>query len=526
MTTRAAIYARFSTDKQDGASIDDQIRVARARADHEGWQVVAEFVDEGISGSAIGNRPGVTAALRAGDAREFDVLIVMELQRLARGEDLGKQIQRLKFRGVRVIGVQDGFDSTQRTARMQAGMTGIMGGEFIEMISRRTHSALEMRAQSGRSAGGRAYGYTGKHEIVANEAQIIQEIFTRFAAGESMLAIASSLNARGVPSPGARWKRSIRRRDGRWLVSTMHSILHNEMYTGRVVWNRSQWVKDPDNGKRQRRLRPESEWVVHERPELALVDAPVWESAQRRLAARADCGGGKGGAPKYLLSGLLECGVCNAKMTVIGGKGQRYGCSSSKFGGEYACTNGLTVPRSLAEELILAPVLADLLSPAAVEHAVRAMRAAVREEVQAVPIGELTRIDDEAGELRALMADGKLDARRGEMLLAALEAERQALVRVRHNQAAPPSTAELAILYRETAQAWRERIRGADIAAARETLKGLVGTVRLHPEADHLVAHFGRGRAALLRAVGVDRLVAGAGFEPVYQPVPLRRRPA
>jgi site-specific DNA recombinase len=68
--------------------------------------------------------------------------------------------------------------------------------------------------------------------------------------------ITNDLNARGIPSPGARWNRSERRRDGRWLISALHAMLQSERYAGRLVWNRSVGVKDPDTGKRVRRERP------------------------------------------------------------------------------------------------------------------------------------------------------------------------------------------------------------------------------------------------------------------------------
>ena len=196
---RARIYARYSTDMQDYASIADQLRVGKERITREQWEFTGQYIDEGVSGSALGNRPGVLQAIRDGEAGRYDILLIMELGRLARSEDLPKLIQRLRFRGIRVIGLQDGFDSLARTARMQAGMAGIMGAEFIEMISRRVHSALEMRAKEGRPTGGKAF----------DNPEIVREIFARFAAGESMKAIASDLNRRKIPSPGATWKSAV-----------------------------------------------------------------------------------------------------------------------------------------------------------------------------------------------------------------------------------------------------------------------------------------------------------------------------
>lgn len=106
---RAVIYARFSTEHQTESSIADQERVCRRYAEQHGLSVVAVFSDEGISGASLGNRPGVQCALAA--VRAGDVLLVNDLSRLSRSQDLAPLLSRLKHRGVRVVGVQDAFDT-------------------------------------------------------------------------------------------------------------------------------------------------------------------------------------------------------------------------------------------------------------------------------------------------------------------------------------------------------------------------------------------------------------------------------
>ena len=58
-------------------------------------------------------------------------------------------------------------------------------------------------------------------------------------------------------------------------------ILNNELYVGRLVWNRLRYVKDPATGKRISRLNPESAWIIQEVPELRIVDAELWERVRR-----------------------------------------------------------------------------------------------------------------------------------------------------------------------------------------------------------------------------------------------------
>jgi site-specific DNA recombinase len=181
-----------------------------------------------------------------------------------------------------------------------------------------------MRAMSGRATGGKVYGYNSIGQVIETEAVVVREIFGRFAQGESMKSIVRDLNVRKVPSPGASWQRSSRRKDGCWLISTLNPLLQNERYVGRAVWNRSTWIKDPDSGRRTRRERPESEWIVSSCP--AVIEVSDWDKVQQRCKERAT--GQRAGQPRrYLLSGLLFCEQCGARL-VVTSKPARYGCGT------------------------------------------------------------------------------------------------------------------------------------------------------------------------------------------------------
>ena len=157
---KAVVYSRFSTDRQNDSSIADQERVCNEYAGRQGWQIAERYQDQGISGAALGNRPAVLRLQEAALARRFDVLLVTDLSRLSRSQgDLSKMIDRLVAKGIRVVGVQDGYDSTRRGHKLQAGLSGIIGEAFREMVKDRTYAALESRAKDGKATGGRAYGY-------------------------------------------------------------------------------------------------------------------------------------------------------------------------------------------------------------------------------------------------------------------------------------------------------------------------------------------------------------------------------
>lgn len=125
--------------------------------------------------------------------------------------------------------------------------------------------------------------------INETEAEVVRRIFRAYAAGKSAKRIAVELNEAGVPAPSG----------ADWGFSTINGnpkrgtgILNNELYIGRLIWNRQRFVKDPDTGKRQARPNPESECVAQEVPKLRIVDDALWQatSATAPGACSRPCG--------------------------------------------------------------------------------------------------------------------------------------------------------------------------------------------------------------------------------------------
>ena len=512
---RAIAYARYSTDRQTEASTADQLRVCREFAAARGWTIEAEHTDEGISGAAFGNRPGVQSALASLAAG--DVLLVADTTRLSRSQELAPLIDRLRFRGVRVIGVLDGFDSTSAQARMQAGLSGLMSDELRANIRVRTHSALQMRAKAGTATGGKAYGYDSSGRVIEGEALILREAFARAAVGESMRSIASDFNARGVASPGSSWNRGERRRDGRWLVSALHAILRNDRYIGRVTWNRSIWVKDPDTGKRVRRERPESEWVVREGE--AIIEPAIWARVQAYASERRDTYGSPvGSKPKYLLSGLLTCSQCGGRMIATGKGGAWYYCGTRHHGGPAACSMATGVRRDVAEQLILEPVRAALLSPEAVTKAVGLIMGFFREERTSTD-GEsdpaVAAIDAELAELETLISERPALSITLREAAEGLRTRRLAAARAAWRRAASvhiPESEVAVNAYRAAVQDLSDVLAGPSGIEARQAVRELLGgDVPCWPADGHLVAVVGISPVPLFQRAGLISQIGSGG---------------
>ena len=93
----------------------------------------------------------------------------------------------------------------------------------------------------------------------------MRRIFRDFATGISPRRIAMASNKEGVPGPlGRMWGGTTIRGH----VSRGTGLINNELYVGRLIWNRQRYIKDPSTGKRVSRLNPREDWITTEVPEL------------------------------------------------------------------------------------------------------------------------------------------------------------------------------------------------------------------------------------------------------------------
>src|SRR3546814_19596449 len=83
---RAALYARYSSDQQNAASIDDQQRLCQERAEREGWMIADSYADAAISGSSMILHPAVHKLLAYAQAGKFDIVVSEALDRVSRDQ--------------------------------------------------------------------------------------------------------------------------------------------------------------------------------------------------------------------------------------------------------------------------------------------------------------------------------------------------------------------------------------------------------------------------------------------------------
>ncbi|MGA2150493.1 MAG: recombinase family protein, partial [Bryobacteraceae bacterium] len=163
MSLRCAAYARYSSDRQSPASIDDQLRMCREYAEKQGWRLVEEqiYTDRELSGAGA-DRPGWVKLLSVAQhsPRPFDVLLVDDTSRLCR--NLGEMMRftdEMTFRGIRVVAVSQGIDTESEQADVLMTVNGLRDSYTLKDIAQKTRRGLIGCVENGLHTGGRCYGY-------------------------------------------------------------------------------------------------------------------------------------------------------------------------------------------------------------------------------------------------------------------------------------------------------------------------------------------------------------------------------
>jgi DNA invertase Pin-like site-specific DNA recombinase len=434
-------------------------------------------------------------------------------------------------------------------SELHIGLKGTMGALYLKDLADKTRRGLHGRIEAGKSGGGLCYGYTvnrfgadgqpvtGERTIDPAQAGIVRRIFREYADGKSSRTIAWTLNRDAVPGPFG----------NAWGPSTIHGnpkrgngVLNNELYIGRLVWNRQRFLKDPETGKRVSRLNPESEWVVQKVPELRIIDDDLWQRVKERQRALAYTPKDKTSPnplldrrrPKHLLAGLAKCGVCGGGYTLI--SEHLLGCATARNKG--TCDNRLNIRRDALEASVLSGLRTHLMDPAlfkefCAEFTAEINRLRMEERAsQASWEAELPRIDRELDRLVEAICKG-VDALKVKDKIDRLGARKAELERLLTTVHEPPP-----LLHPNMAEVWRQRIAAlhealhddASKAEAFEVLRSLIDRVTLVPEKGQLAIEL-RGDLAAMLAFSANKkrssaersdleaqlsLVAGGGFEP------------
>lgn len=317
---RAAIYARVSSQKQaERHTIENQLRALPAFIAAQGWILVDTYIDDGRSAKTgqLEHRDGFARLLADVERKRFDVLVVADIDRLTRTDDMRERaailgpFQRANIRIVTPGGGE--LDLRTMLGELYVTLHAIVAAEENRKRAERIKAGkLRAIAEGRKPAGPTPFGWTYEREtglwtIDEAAASIVREIFRRVAGGESCVAVAEDLIARGAkPAPRTGWTRA-----------AVYRIVRKRTAIG-------EWDADKARGS-----------IIRVPP---LISEDDWQAACRALLAHK-----KRGLRRtryvYLLEGIATCGHCGGRIDIRSACGSIGKTTGERSPAAYVCRN-------------------------------------------------------------------------------------------------------------------------------------------------------------------------------------------
>lgn len=310
-TKTAVLYARISISSDESVSVARQLESGRLYATARGWEIVGEYVDDGVSASR--NKPEQREAWSAlaGSETAFDFVVIWKVDRLARRViDFLHADETLQLRGAALVAVEDPIDMSSAQGRAFAQMLAVFAEMEAAAISSRIVAARVHLIANGRVPSGRPpYGWRsvpnpdGPGYVLAKDPERIEwirKMAQRALRGDTVDSIVRWLDASGAPFP-----RSSHRRSSDWRYSTVHNLLSNPLLAGMIPFGGS---------PRQREVFRDASGRPLVRKDLAVISVAKYETILRLLRERWEVRAAfnaQVATTSELFSGLTWCGSCD-----------------------------------------------------------------------------------------------------------------------------------------------------------------------------------------------------------------------
>ena len=278
--TRVAAYARVST------SSDEQLLSLETQKEHydnfinanPDWEYAGLYYDEGISGTKVEKRDGLLALLKDCEDGKIDRVITKSISRFSRNTtDCLEMVRSLARLNIYLFFEKENIDTEHMSSELMLSILSSIAESESRSISENEKWSIAKRYQNGTFIiGYPPFGYDnvdGKMVIVPEEAEIVKEIFAMAINGMGSYVIAKELNKRGIRT----------KKNGKWGSSTVKGLLHNEKYTGDVIFQKTY---TDDNFNRHNNYGEKNMYLCKNHHE-AIVSHEIFEQAAASMEQRA-----------------------------------------------------------------------------------------------------------------------------------------------------------------------------------------------------------------------------------------------
>ncbi len=297
------------------------------------------FADEGISGTKLKNRGAFNYMLECAYRKEFDAILVKNVQRWARNvEDGAGILKKLKVMGIKVIFEDGWLDSLNPANEATINILFVMAQEESRAKSIAIQFGIRKAQESGKFTSALPYGYKnnkGYLEPVQEQLDVVKNIFNLYLEGWGSTKIVKYLNGEKIPTQKGR----------RWSTSQIFGIITNSIYTGKQITHRQintdinldRFVHDGQVYKSRKPV-SEDEWIINQIEELRIISDETFQEAQREYTKRKEMYiTASRPSNANIFSNLLYCRNCGIAMRRKKLWGWKRKDGTRKFGVEWVC---------------------------------------------------------------------------------------------------------------------------------------------------------------------------------------------
>lgn len=387
---RVCGYGRVSTkhEEQETSLVTQREMFNRWIESHkeEGYQLVGEVYEQ-RSGTLVTKRPKFMKMIEDAKQGKYDTLLFKDSKRFSRNaEDFLSLIEDLKQHNVNIIFITEGLDSSKEKDRTMLSILGMMAENYSNALHNNLQNSLRIRYESelGRVPGD-VFGYkrdskdTSKAAIVEDQAELLRELFTRYAGGEGLSSITKDWIERDIRTY----------RGGKMSIFALRRFIRQPLYKGELIMNK---YITPSVRSKRKLNKDESTIYRRYRPDLIIIEPDLWDKCnsimdQNMLKMKETTNGKIGYRPNILtdklFSKVIVCGECgrnyNRKESHHKDKDARYiylMCGYKKYNknnqaNRETCDNEVVIRLEYMIEIVSKVIVAVLKSSSGLREQVR-----------------------------------------------------------------------------------------------------------------------------------------------------------
>jgi site-specific DNA recombinase len=272
---------------------------------------ILHIYEEVVSGESVTERPAVQDMIRELDVGLADGVLVMDLDRLGRGDmlDQGLLDRAFRYSGTKIITPNEVYDPESETWELVFGIKSLVAREELKAITRRMQRGRVASASEGKSISKvPPYGYKRDENLRLSPdietAWVVKKMFEMMRDGHGRQAIAQELDKLGIKPPNDKRKT--------WSPSSITAIIKNEVYIGSIIWGAIKYAKR--NGKYTKKRMPREKWTIKENAHDPLVSPELFGAANRAHSGRWRPSNNVSKGLSNPMAGILKCEVCGYSM--------------------------------------------------------------------------------------------------------------------------------------------------------------------------------------------------------------------